>query len=81
MKDKKMFFTSSRNINRYTYNIYLADILKNLWNNNNNNDEEDDDHYYNVHNLTNFPPTIKGYKLKNRHIQMENELKKKLQSL
>ena len=47
MKDNKMFFTSSRNINRYTYNIYLADILKNLWNNNNNNNnnDEDDDHY------------------------------------
>ena len=58
----------------------MADILKNLWKNNNNNNDEDD-HYYNVNNLSNFPLTIKDYKFKNRRIQMENELKKKLHSL
>ena len=81
MKNKKSYFTSSKNPNAYTFDYYLAESINNLWkrNNNDNNNDDDDNNKFNVNILSNVPLDYRKYKLKNRCIEMEKILKDTLQ--
>ena len=72
-----MSFTSSKNNNRFTYDIYLAEMIKNLWKKN----DDDDNNTTTKHKLSKFPLSLQPYIMKNRRLRIENELKEKLNNL